>query len=213
MLADFESGHGDRRYRGAGGKADASPALTQSLVDSNKVIDDPYIYLEDTDGGGAHLLARFRRRPRPEQGGDRRTTEAGEGRPRARWCWSSRRSRKTLSAMDVAAPISGGALGVVHGMNRASSTPGHTLRGRILAGRGAALAGIAAALFLVLVVVVADPGQPDLDIVSRATSPRPSRSPRRTRSASWRPPSLNGGGCGRSAGAQESTIWPARWST
>jgi methyl-accepting chemotaxis protein len=167
MLADFESkGTAIAVSLAAAqeGKADASLTLTQSLVDSNKVIDDvAYIYLEDTDG--AVEVHTFSPAFPPALHG-RNKVEIGEltGQKRVKVDRALKLlleqpdgSRRELAAMDVAAPISGGALGVVHvGMNRGIiDARVHTLRGRMLwLGAGAALAGIAAALFLVLAVVV-----------------------------------------------------------
>ncbi|HEY8212224.1 MAG TPA: methyl-accepting chemotaxis protein [Myxococcaceae bacterium] len=146
------------------GKAQSSVTLTQSLVDSNKVIEGvAYIYVEDTDGTvEVHTFSPAF----PEALHGRNKVEIGEltGQRRVKVDRGLRLqleqpdgSRKQLRVMDIAAPISGGALGVVHvGMDRgAIDAQVRGLQGSMLwLGTGAALAGITAVLFLVLVVVV-----------------------------------------------------------
>jgi len=146
------------------GRAEASLTLTQSLVDSNKTLDGvAYIYLEDAEG--AVEVHTFSPAFPPSLHG-RNKVELGEltGKERVKYDREAELvlelpdgSRRELSATDIAAPISGGALGVVHvGMDRGLiDAQVGTLRARMLwLGLGAALVGIAAALFLVLVVVV-----------------------------------------------------------
>jgi methyl-accepting chemotaxis protein len=146
------------------GRPDASLTLTQSLVDSNKSIEGvAYIYLEDADGNvEVHTFSPAF----PPALRGRNRVELGELTVRERVKYDRAvelaldqpdGSQRELAVTDIAAPISGGALGVVHvGMDRGLiDAEVGVLRARMLwLGLGAALVGIAAALFMVLVVVV-----------------------------------------------------------
>jgi len=147
----------------AEGQAASSVTLTQSLVDSNKVIEGvQYIYLEDLEG---HVEVHTFSPAFPLQLRGKNKVEMGELTrerrvkisPLALVLDRADGSKREVSVLEVAAPISGGALGVVHvGMDRGLiGTQVARLRASMLwLGSGAAAVGGVAALFLVLVVVV-----------------------------------------------------------